>query len=142
MEFRLAKEEDIDIVYDYIRKLAVFESREDDFKLDKETLYKAMFEDNLGEVMLATEDGKIIGYCFFYHVFSSFSGLKASSVSGRITASLPEEPGFTVKYKTVSGKRNLASFLSPLDDGYVCGDGSGAVSLETVSGDIRLTGKE
>lgn len=75
MEFRLAKEEDIDTVYDYIRKLAVFESREDDFKLDKETLYRAMFVDDLGEVMLATEDGKIIGYCFFYHVFSSFSGL-------------------------------------------------------------------
>ena len=70
MEFRLANKEDIDTVYDYIRKLAVFESREDDFKLDKETLYRAMFVDDLGEVMLAMEDGKIIGYCFFYHVFS------------------------------------------------------------------------
>ena len=73
---------------------------------------------------------------------SSFSDLKASAVSGRITASLPEEPGFALKYRTVSGKRNFASFLSPQDDGYVCGDGSGTASLETVSGDIRVTGKE
>ena len=76
MEYRLAKEEDVSIVLAYIRKLADYESRSDEVKVNEETLKKAMFEDHLGEVLFMMEENHIIGYCFFYLIFSSFSGKK------------------------------------------------------------------
>lgn len=76
MEYGLAKKEDVSTVLTYIRKLADYESRSDEVKVDEETLKKAMFEDHLGEVMFMMEDDRIIGYCFFYTIFSSFSGKK------------------------------------------------------------------
>ena len=61
-----------------------------------------------------------------------------ASASGNVRAMLPEQPGFPRTVSAVSG-----SFASPIalqksGDAYICGDGSGACDIGTVSGNIPL----
>ena len=48
---------------------------------------------------------------------------------------LPRNAGFTLDYSTVSG--DLESDF-PLTAGGTCGDGSGSITIETTSGDLKI----
>ena len=69
----------------------------------------------------------------------SFEELKVSAVSGSVTAVLPSVPGFTAQAETVSGHISYELPLTKQGSHYICGDGSGKVSLETVSGNIGIS---
>ncbi len=73
---------------------------------------------------------------------AKFSSLQANTTSGRINAGLSEQPGFTARIATVSGRIDYDLPLShPKDqtgNAYVCGDGSARVELGTTSGNIAL----
>ena len=71
-----------------------------------------------------------------------FVSLEIDVTSGDVTLSLPEEPGFTADIDTASGKIDYSVPLAREGDDYVCGDGSGKVTIETTSGDVRLNAKE
>ena len=64
--------------------------------------------------------------------------LSVSSTSGSVTASLPAVPGYTCRVGTGSGTFSSETALSKDGNTYVCGDGSGAVSIKTTSGSIRI----
>lgn len=64
--------------------------------------------------------------------------LKIGTTSGSVKAWLPAEPGFTAKLNTVSGRVEYDLPLAKQGDAYVCGDGSGRVSIGTTSGNITV----
>ena len=64
--------------------------------------------------------------------------LTVHATSGSIAAWLPAEPGFTANVKTTSGRFEYGLALSRSGSSYVCGDGSGSVTLQTTSGDVRI----
>jgi len=70
--------------------------------------------------------------------FSKFDSLTASATSGNVKADLPEKPGFTATLRVGSG--DIRSDLPLKKDGktYVCGSGSGEVSIATTSGNIVI----
>ena len=73
-----------------------------------------------------------------YVTLGKLEKLSASATSGSVTAKLPAEPGFTLNADMTSG--SFSSELALTKDGkqYVCGDGSGKVSIGTTSGNIRI----
>lgn len=62
------------------------------------------------------------------------------AVSGRLTLSIPENPGFTVEYSTVSGKLDSDFPLSQLGkQGHMnYGSGAGLLHFNTTSGNMRI----
>lgn len=67
-----------------------------------------------------------------------FDALTISSTSGDVRADLPEKPGFTAKLKVTSGEIGYDLPLKKEGKTFVCGDGSGELSISTTSGDITL----
>ena len=65
-----------------------------------------------------------------------------STVSGDVSVALPEEPGFTAEVSTVSGKLDSTMPLTKEGSTYISGDGSEAVEISTVSGDIRVEAQD
>ena len=70
--------------------------------------------------------------------FDRFDALTISSTSGDVRAELPEKPGFTAEMKATSGDIRYDLPLTKEGKTYVCGDGSGSLSISTTSGDITL----
>ena len=68
--------EDIDVVYEFIHQMAIYEKCEDDFVTDKQTLYTSLFEEKAVECLLLREEGneRVIGFTVFFHNFSTFLG--------------------------------------------------------------------
>lgn len=69
---------------------------------------------------------------------SVFDTLEVDTVSGGVRASLPETPGFTARFDTVSGQIEHKIPLSRQGRAYVCGNGKGEVKIDTVSGNITI----
>lgn len=85
---------------------------------------KAEFEGTSASVYFANE--------------SELKKLSASTVSGDVTVKLPAAQGFTLETSTVSGDTGMGSFACTVKGGktYTHGDGSAAIKVSTVSGDI------
>ena len=68
----------------------------------------------------------------------SFEAFTVSSTSGDVKADLPEKPGFTATLKVTSGEIEYELPLVKKGKTFVCGDGSGELSISTTSGNITL----
>lgn len=75
-EFKLrpATEEDIGIIYELIRELAVYEKMEDKVITTQETLKDSLFKRKVAETLIAEVDGLPAGYAIYFYNFSSFIG--------------------------------------------------------------------
>lgn len=75
-EFKLrpATEEDIGIIYELIRELAVYEKMEDKVITTQETLKDSLFKRKVAEALIAEVDGLPAGYAIYFYNFSSFIG--------------------------------------------------------------------
>ena len=73
-EIRFANESDVDIILDFILKLAEYEKMLDDVVATPELLKEWIFEKKKAEVIFALEDGKEVGFVLFFHNFSTFLG--------------------------------------------------------------------
>ena len=73
-----AMPEDIDVIYEFIHQMAIYEKWEEDFVTDKDTLYASLFEEKAVECLLLREEGndRVIGFTVFFHNFSTFVGRK------------------------------------------------------------------
>ena len=71
---------------------------------------------------------------------SALDSLEAGATSGGVSAFLPAEPGFTASVKTTSGRFDYSLPLTRNGSDYVCGDGSGRVSIHSTSGNVRIDG--
>ena len=61
--------------------------------------------------------------------------IELTTVSGDVDLELPRNAGFTLRYSTASG--DLESDF-PLTAGRTYGDGSGSITIDTTSGDLKI----
>ena len=68
-----AEKIDIDTIFELINGLAKYEKRPWDMTGTKEELLYWLFEKRIATTLLASVDGKTIGYAIYYPIFGSFS---------------------------------------------------------------------
>ena len=73
-EIRFANENDVEIILEFILKLAEYEKMLDDVVATPELLKEWIFEKKKAEVIFAVENGKEVGFALFFHNFSTFLG--------------------------------------------------------------------
>lgn len=72
---RFATENDIDIIYDFINQLALYEKMEKEVFLKKENIQRYIFGTNpVAEVLILERETKPVGFALFFHNFSTFEG--------------------------------------------------------------------
>lgn len=74
MEFRRATREDIPLLLEFIRGMAVHHKMLDELVATEEILEKELFDRDRAEVIFCMEDGKEVGYALYFHSFSTFAG--------------------------------------------------------------------
>lgn len=72
LTFRNATEEDVPLILEFIKKLADYEHRLDEVIATEDALKYWIFDKNQAEVIFALEDGKEIGFAFFFLSFSTY----------------------------------------------------------------------
>ncbi|AMK15427.1 GNAT family N-acetyltransferase [Methanobrevibacter olleyae] len=72
LTFRQAREEDVPLILEFIKKLADYEHRLDEVIASEEALKYWIFDKKQAEVIFALEDGKEIGFAFFFLSFSTY----------------------------------------------------------------------
>ena len=88
---RQAKPEEVGLVLEFIKKLAVYEKCADEVVADEATLYHSLFVEHSAEVVFAEENGVAIGFALFFHNFSTFVGRKGLYLEDLFI--LPEKRG-------------------------------------------------
>ena len=74
MIIRKIEEKDIKKVHALIYALAVFEKMEDQFKNTEEALYDRIFTQRDVFVLVAEEDGFVVGFALYFYTYSTFVG--------------------------------------------------------------------
>lgn len=73
--FRLATREDVPVILQLIRELAVYEKLEHEVKATESDLAHSLFGPRPGaEVLMVECEGKTAGFCLFFHNYSTFLG--------------------------------------------------------------------
>lgn len=73
-EIRFAQRNDVDLILDFIKRLADYEHLLDEVVATKEILELWIFDKQKAEVIIAEEDGVPVGFALFFHNFSTFLG--------------------------------------------------------------------
>lgn len=71
---RNATPQDTEIIYDFIRKMAIYEKLESEMDTSVEALHQALFVEHQAEVVIGEENGQAVGFALFFHNFSTFKG--------------------------------------------------------------------
>lgn len=71
---RYANENDVNVIFDFICRLAEYENMLGDVVATPELLKEWIFEKKKAEVIFAVCDSKEIGFALFFHNFSTFLG--------------------------------------------------------------------
>lgn len=75
LSIRPAAPADLDLIIDFIRRLADYERLAHEVRLDRDTLGRHLFgERPHAEVLIGEQDGKAQGFALFFHNFSTFEG--------------------------------------------------------------------
>ena len=74
LDIRLAVESDLELLLDFIRKLAAYEKKSNQVVATVSDIKKALFENKYAEAIIAYYKDKPIGIAVFFHNFSSFLG--------------------------------------------------------------------
>lgn len=74
VQFRFAERNDAGLILGFIKGLAEYEKLEDQVSATTALLEEWIFDKKKAEVLLATVDGKEIGFALFFHNFSTFLG--------------------------------------------------------------------
>ena len=72
--FRMAAEQDIPLILEFIRDLAEYEGMLDQVAADEDLLRLELFEQHRAEVLFAVVKGQEVGFALFFHNFSTFLG--------------------------------------------------------------------
>src|SRR5690606_20379010 len=73
-QIRNANENDTPVIFDLIKKLAVYEKLENEVVTSVEELEDNIFNKNLAKVLMAEDDGKPVGFAHYFYNFSTFVG--------------------------------------------------------------------
>ncbi|MBU4537776.1 MAG: GNAT family N-acetyltransferase [Weeksellaceae bacterium] len=73
-QIRKATENDTPVIFDLIKKLAVYEKLENDVITSVEELRENIFSNHFAKVLIAEEDGNPVGFALYFYNFSTFVG--------------------------------------------------------------------
>ena len=73
-KIRYANENDISLILDFIKQLAVYENMLDEVVATEDLLNEWLFERKVAEVIFVMEDDIEVGFALFFHNFSTFLG--------------------------------------------------------------------
>ena len=88
---RPARPDEAGVIIDLIKQLAVYERCENDVVADEVTIRQSLFVERSAEVVLAEEDGMVVGFALFFHNFSTFVGRKGMYLEDLFV--IPEKRG-------------------------------------------------
>ena len=88
---RPARPDEAGVVLDLIKQLAVYERCENDVVADEATIRQSLFVERSAEVVLADEEGMVVGFAIFFHNFSTFVGRKGMYLEDLFV--IPEKRG-------------------------------------------------
>ena len=88
---RPARPDEAGVILDLIKQLAVYERCENDVVADEATIRQSLFVERSGEVVLAEEEGIVVGFALFFHNFSTFVGRKGMYLEDLFV--IPEKRG-------------------------------------------------
>ena len=74
IKIRFAVKEDIGILLDFIKKLALYEKRLETVTATDEDIRRTIFEKKIAEAIIAEYKGKPSGFAIFFYNFSTFIG--------------------------------------------------------------------
>jgi GNAT superfamily N-acetyltransferase len=74
ISFREAKKEDISLILNYIKKLAIYEKMMDQVIATEDILFESIFNRKQANVYFILKHEKEIGFAVTYHQFSTFVG--------------------------------------------------------------------
>lgn len=75
IQYRMAEEKDAELVYEFVRKLAVYEKLEHEVVANLDDISVSLFGDAPHAFcVLAEIDGKAFGFCLCYYNYSTFQG--------------------------------------------------------------------
>lgn len=74
MEIRYATRQDVPLILEFIKELAVYEKMLDEVVATPEILEEWLFNKQKAEVIFALNEGKEVGFALFFHNFSTFLG--------------------------------------------------------------------
>lgn len=69
---RFAKREDSKTIFKFIQGIAEYEKMSDEVEGDAEAVERTLFDEKQAEVILAEEDGVVVGFALFFHNYSTF----------------------------------------------------------------------
>ncbi|MDD7395449.1 MAG: GNAT family N-acetyltransferase [Acholeplasmatales bacterium] len=73
MIIRKTTENDVNLIYEMINELAIYEKRPEDMTGSTKMLKLWLFEKKIATAVIAEIEGKAIGYAIYYPIFASFS---------------------------------------------------------------------
>lgn len=73
-KIRFATKEDVGIVFNMIKELAVYEKLLDNFEATEDLLQEALFKRHVAETLIAEYKHEPVGYAIFFYNVSSFLG--------------------------------------------------------------------
>ncbi len=73
-QIRKAVPKDTPVIFDLIKKLALYERLENDVITSVEELQENIFSKNFAKVLIAEESGKPVGFALYFYNFSTFVG--------------------------------------------------------------------
>lgn len=88
---RPARPDEAGVVLDLIKQLAVYERCENDVVADEATIRQSLFVERSAEVVLAEEEGMVVGFALFFHNLSTFVGRKGMYLEDLFV--IPEKRG-------------------------------------------------
>ncbi len=88
---RPARPDEAGVVLDLIKQLAIYERCENDVVADEATIRQSLFVERSAEVVLAEEEGMVVGFALFFHNFSTFVGRKGMYLEDLFV--IPEKRG-------------------------------------------------
>ena len=91
LNIRPARPDEAGLVLDFIKRLAEYEKCTDDVVADEASIYHSLFVERSAEVVFAEEDGTVVGFALFFHIFSTFVGRKGMYLEDLFV--LPEKRG-------------------------------------------------
>lgn len=72
--FRQAERKDVDLIFEFVVALATYENLENELTVTPELLEDWIFDKDRAEVIFAVEDGKEVGFAFYFYNFSTVLG--------------------------------------------------------------------
>ena len=73
-QFRFAEENDLTLILEFIKELAIYEKMLDEVVATEELLKEWIFDKKIAEVIFVLEDDIEVGFALFFHNFSTFLG--------------------------------------------------------------------